>query len=69
MGEEERGNQGNSVRERERERGSTGLVFHDCALMADIKEEKEKEKEQRKFGTFHFWVVQVSSGLELDLRM
>lgn len=28
-----------SVRRREREHGSTGLVFHGCALLADIREE------------------------------
>lgn len=63
MGEEERGNQGNSMSERER--GSTGLVFHDCALMANV-----RKKEQRKLEIFFIsWVLQGSRGVELDLRM
>lgn len=66
---ERRGNQGNSVCERERERGSTGLVFHDCTMMADV-----REKEQRKLETFFFFffisrVLRVSVGLVLDSRM
>ncbi len=39
MGEEERGNQGNSMREKEQ--GSTGPVFRDCALMADVREKEQ----------------------------
>lgn len=45
MGEEERGNQGNSVRERGR--GSTGLVFHDCAPMAGMRGEREGERTKK----------------------
>lgn len=61
---ERRGNQGNSVceRERERERGSTGLVFHDCTMMADV-----REKEQRKLETFFFFFsFRGCCGLVLD---
>lgn len=30
---------------------------------------KRKRQEQRKLEIFHIWVLQVSDGLELDLRM
>lgn len=42
------------MRRREREHGSTGLVFHGCALVADIREEGGKRKKNVKVGDFSF---------------